>query len=154
METSHSRHPTERGTMQITQQMIDALQNLRDLSKTLNGPVGICVRQSVDALDNAGIFKAIDEHTGYDVSPEPFLPIGDPSEYGDLVARVSIVNDDEHLTVGCTQHGELFRGGDTFENRANAHEVKALHNGLHVDRAGRKSTQYDGKAHGHGVVYG
>lgn len=116
--------------MNITQEMIKARELAGDpLNHTHDELVW-----ALNVLDNAGVFAPIDQRT-------EFRPLGDPSEWGDTVAKVNIVNDDEDLTVECTQHGELFRGVDTFENRADAHEVKALHNAAHVDRAGRKGRE-------------
>lgn len=57
----------ERAT--IVPEVIQALRNLRELALTTRGPEGICLRQSMDRLDNAGIFKAIDEATAPEVNP-------------------------------------------------------------------------------------
>ena len=92
--------------MNVTPEMIEALKNLRELRTHFSGPAGICFRQSIDTLDNAGVFAAIDEATGYDIDPAP-EPVskctcpaaprkgwdhftgcpGDPAEWGDLAYK-------------------------------------------------------------------
>lgn len=52
--------------IEITPEVIAALVVLRKV-----GNLSRDVRQAVDVLDNAGVFRAIDEATGYDGAPEP-----------------------------------------------------------------------------------
>ena len=51
--------------MNITPEVIEALRTLRKIAW------GGDVEDAINVLDNAGVFKAIDEATGYDVDPEP-----------------------------------------------------------------------------------
>lgn len=50
----------------ITPEIIEALATLRYDRK-----ISAAIEEAVNILDNAGIFVAIDEATGYDVDPEP-----------------------------------------------------------------------------------
>jgi hypothetical protein len=89
----------------ITPEIITALQVLRNSSGTPGTAHQSAMKSAIDILDNAGIFAAIDEATGYDVDPEPervsrctcpqggfTRPTGthrtgcpgDPAEWGDL----------------------------------------------------------------------
>lgn len=65
------------------------------------------VAEAFNILDNEGVFREIDEATGYDINPAPYLPLGDPAEMGDLVAKVTLVTTDKSQTVRCTQHGDI-----------------------------------------------
>lgn len=107
--------------MNITPKVIEALRTLRDLHAS-----DLEYRQAINVLDNAGVFKAIDEATGYDVSPalvkvskctchnrvglnpdqhENDCP-GDPAEWGDLAYTT---------TVQCTCPAEnLAYGGHLY----------------------------------------
>lgn len=86
--------------MNITPEMTAALAALRGFARKESG---WAVRDAINVLDNAGIFAAIDEATGYDVDPEPEQVSkcscpggtwdgqqhltgcpGDPSEWGDM----------------------------------------------------------------------
>lgn len=69
--------------MQITKEMVEALAWLRTHWTEGNTEYAI---EAFNVLDNAGFFRPIDEHTGYDVDPEPEYtgPRKDPAEWGDL----------------------------------------------------------------------
>lgn len=86
--------------MKITPEMVEALRKLRSDGR-YHG-VTRPFRDAFDVLDNAGVFKAIDEHTGYDVEPEAKVSKctcpkalvdhlrgcpGDPAEWGDSAYR-------------------------------------------------------------------
>lgn len=68
--------------MNVTPEMIKALALLRDCAYMDTEEV----QKAVNVLDNAGVFAAVDEATGYDVNPEPEQsPNGlDPAEWGDM----------------------------------------------------------------------
>jgi hypothetical protein len=66
------RDNKERGVVKIAKvkpefapEVIEALRTLRKIAW------GGDVEDAINILDNAGVFKAIDEATGYDVDPEP-----------------------------------------------------------------------------------
>lgn len=83
-----------------TPEVIEALRTLREIARTCMAEVKVV--EAFNALDDAGIFAAIDEATGYDVDPEPervsrctcaLPPLfenhrpgcpGDPAEWGDM----------------------------------------------------------------------
>lgn len=94
--------------MQITPEIVNALKHLR---KTYLYPE---TQAAFDTLDNAGIFAAIDEATGYDVNPEQRVSKcncsenvsfeghltgcpGDPAEWGDLA--FDVIGEDDMRTV-------------------------------------------------------
>lgn len=106
--------------IEITSEVITALHNLR---------AGVHVAEAVNTLDNAGVFRAIDEATGYDVAPEPgrvskctcgYLETvrrglggehtrgcpGDPAEWGDMA-----------FTDGPVQIGDNNVQSNTFSSR-------------------------------------
>jgi hypothetical protein len=87
---------------EITPAMIEALAYLREELKLTGSSHP--VMEAFEMFDNAGIFAAIDEVTGYDVDPAPERVSkctcpepgdgshrhgcpGDPAEYGDLAFR-------------------------------------------------------------------
>lgn len=90
----------------ITPEVINALATLRDTNLNHYGPLW----RAVNTLDNAGIFSAIDDATGYDVDPEPVRVSkctcpdtdyrrltgnhsagcpGDPAEWADMAFRTA-----------------------------------------------------------------
>lgn len=100
----------------ITPEVIEALRWLRH-----RGNVDALSKQRLDVLDNAGIFAAIDEATGYDVDPEPERVSkctcpdtdyrkttgnhhancpGDPAEWGDMAYTTATAAENERLTRG------------------------------------------------------
>lgn len=89
--------------MKITPEVIEALSRLR---QEVAGYAGADLMDAFSTLDNAGVFAAIDEATGYDVDPAPErvskctcsgLQLGkfqhfdgcpgDPAEWGDSAFR-------------------------------------------------------------------
>lgn len=50
--------------MKVTREMVDALRTLRLESRKWFDQNAL---DALDILDNAGVFKAVDEHTGYDI---------------------------------------------------------------------------------------
>ncbi|HKY45022.1 MAG TPA: hypothetical protein VJM50_18165 [Pyrinomonadaceae bacterium] len=60
------RVPAQAKSSKITPEMVEALRWLRKRSN-----VDVMSRAHFDTLDNAGVFSAIDEMTGYDIDPEP-----------------------------------------------------------------------------------
>lgn len=67
--------------MNITPEMIEALKVLRN---TVRDCPPSPLRSAINLLDNAGVFAAIDEATGYgDPEPTP-VPGLDPAEWGDM----------------------------------------------------------------------
>lgn len=98
----------------ITPALIRALQTVRN---NLHG-MSTVVTEAVNALDNAGIFAAIDEATGYDVDPEPervskcVCPDelgslhragcpGDPAEWGDMAYTTAPVEAEAEAPCSC-----------------------------------------------------
>lgn len=87
--------------MDVTPKMIEALRTLREVARTYMAEIKVV--DALNVLDDAGVFKAIDEATDYDVSPAPqrvskctCAPYklignmhmngcpGDPAEWGDM----------------------------------------------------------------------
>lgn len=109
----------------ITPSVIEALRTLRKAT------VSERVLKAIDTLDNAGIFAAIDETTGYDVAPEPKrvskctcvkgrFPSrftnhmtgcpGDPAEWGDMAFTTAPVRR-ACPNQGCTGEFAVNRDG-------------------------------------------
>lgn len=89
-------------TPEITPELLIALRNVRAFARGERRDVS----HEIDILDNAGVFAAIDEATGYDIDPAPERVSkctcpggtgegqkhltgcpGDPAEWGDMAYR-------------------------------------------------------------------
>ena len=95
--------------IEVTPEVIEALRTLRH--NVSGDGMSEAVAQALVILDNAGVFSAIDEATGYDIDPAPekvskctcprtyggeFLRMGhrdgcsgDPAEWGDMAYTVT-----------------------------------------------------------------
>lgn len=113
----------------ITPEVIKALQVLRD--RTYGGSDG-ALMSAINTLDNAGIFSAIDEATGYDIDPAPervskctcpntdyrrltgnhhaSCP-GDPAVWGDLAFTTAEALENERLTAQHNARLAMLRRG-------------------------------------------
>jgi hypothetical protein len=118
----------------ITPEVIKALQVLRNRSAV--GPVPQDLMSAINTLDNAGIFSAIDEATGYDIDPAPervskctcpasrvAFPTklgndmhaancpGDPAVWGDLAFTTAEALENERLTAQHNARLAMLRRG-------------------------------------------
>lgn len=104
VETNTPQNPFKEENMNVTPEVIQALSLIRSQPGSTSEEALANVLGAIDILDNAGIFAAIDEATGYDVDPQPqrtskctCSPLrtvaenrhsagcpGDPAEWGDL----------------------------------------------------------------------
>lgn len=102
-EEEHMEHSSTKATKvkpETAPEVVQALRTLRHLTWRTSTDA---IKDAINILDNAGIFRSIDEFTGYDIDPEPERVSkctcpgvhaatgvhdrgcpGDPAEWGDL----------------------------------------------------------------------
>lgn len=71
VETNTPQTPSKEENMNVTPEVIQALALIRSQPGSTSEEALANVLGAIDILDNAGVFAAIDEATGYDVDPEP-----------------------------------------------------------------------------------
>lgn len=104
--------PETQGPSGIAPEVIEALRTLRNSAGTPGAAHQRAMKTALDFLDNAGVFAAIDEATGYDIDPAPEKVSkctcpggtwegqkhltgcpGDPAEWGDAAFKYPVRND-------------------------------------------------------------